>query len=109
MDEMKCNVCEEVTDSKELDRYDGMCFNCQQALQEADEAVEAGDTNEADPELLKAVDSFKKRQAYMREYNARPDIAERRKQYMKGRNERIKALLKKARELGMVDKPEEGA
>jgi len=108
MKDVTCILCEEVKDKNELERYDGMCFDCAQAMQEADEKVDArepsGDAEGADdPELRKTVDAYRKRQEYMKEYNSRPDIIERRKAYMKGRQEKIKMLLRKAKDAGLLE------
>jgi len=107
LSEMKCDICEEITNKDELDRYDGSCFNCHKALEDAGDILEkqAGSgeaVEEASPELLKAVAAALRRREYMREYNSRPDVKAARKQYMKGRAEREKMLLKQAREKGML-------
>jgi hypothetical protein len=95
----KCLICEQAITEDQLAR-DGMCDECSKTLGE--DAIEGPEPTVNDNELSMAVEAYKKKQAYIKQYNARPDVAAKRKAYMKARNEHQKAALKKAKELGLL-------
>jgi hypothetical protein len=105
LDEMKCVICEEIKPKDELVEHEGLCADCASAMETAERTVdtaENGDREEVSLELQAVVTRAKKRKFYMSEYNSRPLVAAKRKEYMKGRYEKEKALLAKAKEAGLL-------
>jgi hypothetical protein len=88
-----------------------MCGECDDVLgEEAAERGEViiGDEPIADDDMAKAVEAYKRHQAYVKDYNAKPEVKAKRKEYMRKRNQRIKQILAKAKELGLMKENEDG-
>lgn len=105
MRDMQCVVCEDFFTVEEISKNNGMCFTCFKALEEQLEHEERGSSKEedlSDPELRGALQRYRKRKAYMKRYNERPDVQAKRKQYMKERNQRDRDIIRKAKELGVL-------
>jgi hypothetical protein len=105
LSEMKCVICEEVKTKDELEANEGLCEVCSTEIGSAERTIdtaESGDRDEVSLELQSVVARAKKRRFYMSEYNAKPEVAAKRREYMKGRYEKEKALLQKAKEAGLL-------
>ena len=91
---MNCALCEKEASSEELSEL-GICSSCQEEL---------GDIKQRKltPELQKVIEFYNKRREYMKKYNERPDVAGKRKAYMRERARHERMLIKKAKELGLL-------
>lgn len=107
--ELKCTICEVLMTSKEIAERKTICNDCEASLSEANERLEGGNADEEEitPEMQSAIKRFATRNAYMKNYNDRPEVKAKRKQYMKDRAARDRALLKKAKELGITSDGDE--
>ena len=94
-----CPICEKETTLEQLEKA-GMCNDCDSVL--GKEAPESQEPIVEDNELATAVEAYKKHQEYVKQYNQKPGVKEKRKAYMKARNDRNKAIIKKARDAGLI-------
>src|SRR5262245_11499552 len=99
MSEMQCHICESIVSVEEISENDGMCRACNDAMKDIPETP----TDETDPEIRGAIQRYQARQSYMKKYNQRPDVQAARKAYMKGRQQRDRALIRRAKELRLID------
>jgi hypothetical protein len=98
---MQCVICEKDAPEEQIEKA-GMCKECEGTFSRTEDALEGKPGDESDPEIRKAIALYHKRREYMKKYNSKPDVAEKRREYMRNRQRRERELIKKARQLGLL-------
>lgn len=103
IEEMECPICEKIVRKEEIDQW-SMCEDCHLVLKDTEEGFEneEGDKEAATGAVEQVVERYKARQAYNKERNQRPDVKAARKEYMRKRYQKEKAILKAAKERGLL-------
>jgi hypothetical protein len=107
LNEMMCPICNELVGIDVIEANNGMCVTCNAAMKEIEEEEGRGAAGEemlSDPQMAQAIERYRKRKAYMKKYNAKPEVREARKAYSKERRQLDQRLIQRARELGIIKK-----